>query len=409
MLKSIRMKLILIMLFIILVPFLALNISNYYLISNEYQKTLESNHLTLARSLSANVTSYMTNYYKLTEEIASNNDVKSFNSITQRQVLVDSAKRNSDVALYFIQGTDGKQTARSSGELGDRSERWWFKKIINDKEPFISESYFSMTSNIPVTSIFVPLYNQQKQFVGVLGTDIKLDALQKIVEDLSSEDGTIAYVIDNKGVVIAHPNKDQVLEQYNYLNCKKNVLERDEKGNVVLDDSGNQKIITEDIEIPNKLQEATKKCLSGEIGYVEYIDFNGDEIVSAYRPISLPGFSEDWGIITVQNKRDAFAHVRNVIDINLLLAIGLMIIVVIISFILSKKVTIPLNILNKAFSEAASGNLAFKTNIKSKDEFAQVGENFNNMMDNIANLVDDVEVAGNTVMENSNSLAKIAE
>ncbi|NLL69760.1 MAG: methyl-accepting chemotaxis protein [Epulopiscium sp.] len=407
--KSIKSKLVLIMLLIVLVPFLVLNLSNYYLISKGYQKTIESHHLTFAKSLSANVSSYMTNYYKLTEEIANNKEVKSFNIAAQKTILGDSAKRNPDIDLYYIQGTNGKQTAKSSGELGDRSERWWFKKIIQDRQPFISESYFSVTGNIPVTSIFIPLYNQQDQFIGVMGTDLKLDALQRIVEDLSSKEGIIAYVIDSKGVVIAHPDKVQVLEQYNYVHSQKNVLQRDEKGTVVLDINGNQKIISEDIHIPKELQEATEKCLDGEIGYIEYTNLDGDKIVSAYTPVSLPGESEAWGILTVQNKKDAFAFVSNIINANLLLAIGLIGIIILLSFMLAKQVTTPLNILNKAFDKAAAGDLTVQAIIKAKDEFGQAGENFNHMLDNIGSLVEDVREAGNTVLTNSGSLAKITE
>lgn len=408
--KSIRKKLILIMLLIVLVPFVVLNLSNYYSISNGYQRTIESSHLTLAKSLSANVTSFMTNYYKLTEEIANSNDIKNFDHFNQKNVLVDSANRNPDISLYYVQGVDGKQTARSSGsELGDRSQRWWFKKIINDKKPFVSESYFTLLENIPVTSIFIPLYDQQKQFIGVMGTDLKLDALQDIVEDLSSEDGIIAYVIDSKGVVIAHPNKEQVLEQYNYLNSNKTLLMKDEKGNVVLDENGNQKTVTEDIETARELQEAVLASLNGESGYVEYLDFDGNEVISAYTPVKLPGDSDSWGIITVQNKRDSLAFVRNVINKNLLMAIGLMVVVSVVSYFLSKQVTTPLNKLNEAFAEAASGNLDIRAHIESKDEFGEVGENFNIMIENISNLVNEVRQAGNTVLKNSKSLAQITE
>ncbi|NMA85522.1 MAG: methyl-accepting chemotaxis protein [Epulopiscium sp.] len=409
MIKSIRKKLILIMLLIVLVPFVVLNLSNYYSISNGYQQTIVSSHLTLAKSLSANVTSFMTNYYKLTEEIANSNDIKNFDHFNQKNVLVDSANRNPDISLYYVQGVDGKQTARSSGELGDRSQRWWFKKIISDEKPFVSESYFTLSENIPVTSIFIPLYNQQKQFIGVMGTDLKLDALQDIVEDLSSEDGIIAYVIDSKGVVIAHPNKEQVLEQYNYLNSNKTLLMRDEKGNVVLDENGNHKTVTEDIETARELQEAVLASLNGESGYAEYLDYDGNEVISGYTPVNLPGESDSWGIITVQNKRDSFAFVRNVINKNLLMAIGLMVIVSVISYFLSKQVTTPLNKLNEAFAEAASGNLDIKAHIKSKDEFGEAGENFNIMIDNISNLVKEVRQAGNTVLKNSQSLTQITE
>lgn len=405
--KSIRSKLIMVMLIIVLVPFIIFNLSNYYLINKGYQESIESNHVILAKSVSANVASYMNNYYKLTEEIANNKDIKNFSPVGPKKILEDSAKRNPDIELYFIQGVDGMQTSRSSGELGDRSEREWFKKISNDKNPFISESYFSLTGNIPVTSIFMPIFNEQNNFKGVIGTDLKLDALQQIVEDLKTEDGTIAYVIDSQGVVIAHPSEEQVLEQYNYINSEKSVLLKDASGNVIIDDSGNQKIEIQDIQVSEKLQDATEKSLKGESGYVEYKDSKGEDVVSAYAPIELPGISENWAIITVQSKSVAFAFVRNIIRNNLFLAVLLILVVIFLSYVLSKQVTAPLNILNNAFDEATGGNLSVLAKIKTGDEFGQVGNNFNIMMKNISNLVNDVKNATNTIQSNAHSLVEI--
>lgn len=49
-----------------------------------------------------------------------------------------------------MQDVKGMQTAKTSGELGDRSNRWWFKKLLEEREPYVSKSYYSATDQVPV-------------------------------------------------------------------------------------------------------------------------------------------------------------------------------------------------------------------------------------------------------------------
>jgi hypothetical protein len=183
--------------------------------------------------------------------------------------LAQTVERNPYFSLFFLQGTDGMQTARSSGQLGDRAERWWFKKIMSDEQAFVSKSYYSMTGNEAVTSAFIPMYDDENHLSGIMGADIRLNVLQEIVDKFSTET-KYAYIIDGEGALIAHPDAEKVAELSNYLTLERNVLVKDSSGNVVKDPEGNPTRKKEGIDLSDTLSEITKKVLQGEHGFVKY-------------------------------------------------------------------------------------------------------------------------------------------
>src|SRR5690606_32309299 len=152
--------------------------------------------------------------------------------------------------------------------------------------------------SVPVTSIFLPIY-KDSGLVGIMGADIELDALQAMVEKFSTGKNSYAYMIDGEGIVIARPVRQQGSELYDYKTLTKTHLIKDENGNIQKDDNGNHLTELKEIEVPEKLKEITEKALNGETGIAEYVDSDGETVISAYSTIELPGNSDNWAVITV--------------------------------------------------------------------------------------------------------------
>lgn len=58
---------------------------------------------------------------------------------------------------------------------------------------------------------------------GVLGADLSLDQPQEIVNGYNTAD-TYSVILDGEGVVVAHPDNEQVAEMYNYMTGTKTVV-----------------------------------------------------------------------------------------------------------------------------------------------------------------------------------------
>lgn len=405
--KSIKTQLIIVTLILVIVPFLISSGINYYFVSNELTESIENQSKLTASSVAEYVTGFLVNSYSITDMLTNSSDVYNFEHEKQEKLLVDTIKRYPFFDLLFIQGTDGMQTARSSGSLGDRSSRWWFIKAMDEKQPFITKSYYSMAGNIAVTSVIIPIYDETNSLVGIMGSDIKLDAIQNLIDEKREGENRYTYVIDSAGVVVAHPDQTQVKNLYNYLDLTSTVLAKDSSGNVVLDSQGNQKTEIEEIKVPVELRSMVEKALAGESGVGEYVDNEGNPVISAYSTISLPGDSGNWAVITTEFKEDAFLAIKELQKRTITIMLALILAVILSSYFISNSLTRPLVKLNEAFSKAAKGDLTVKAAVTSSNEIGQASNNFNTMMDNIRELIKEVKNSSEVVFQSSNSLTEI--
>lgn len=405
--KSIKNKLILVTLILVLIPLIGSTTLGFYLSYNDLKEKAITDQTTLANSVADSVLSFVDKGYALTEHLAYSDSIVAFEQEAQKNALVGTVERHPYFDLLYIQGTDGMQTARSVGDLADRSSRWWFTKMMEDEKAFISQSYYSLSGNKPVTSIFFPIY-QNGMLKGIMGADLSLDALQKIVEE-NSQNGSYAYVIDGEGVVIAHPDKVQVSELYNYKTLEKTVQVKDSQGNVVLDADGNETTEVQPIEVSKEIQTITDKVLKGETGVSEYKDLTGEEVISAYQSISLPGESSPWAVITVQKQADALSIIHNMQERNMIM-IGILIpLVILITYFIANSITKPIVSLMKLMEKANQGDLTVTSNYRSQNELGKLNNSFNSMISGMKNLIEEIQNTALEVTNSSNMLAVTTE
>jgi len=192
--------------------------------------------------------------------------------------------------LFFLQDAKGDQVARSFGPLGRRGHRWWFKQMTADGEyrPFFSRSYFSITGNKPVASAFHPVFDENR-FAGIMGTDINFDRLQDMISEYLDSKDLYAMVIDNEGVIIAHPDRQVLKELYNLKKLTRQVLAKDSAGQALLDKDGNHMTAQQPLDWDPAVARLAAHALHGQPGYVENIEFDGARCTFYYAPIPLPG------------------------------------------------------------------------------------------------------------------------
>ena len=406
--KSIRNQLMGSMLLLVVVPFIVSNVLVFFANSNSFEQKMQSDELQFAETIADNVKGFINKAYGITAELAHNNDIIAFDKEKQKKALLSTISRHDYFDLLYVQGTDGMQTAKSRGSLGDRSNRWWFQKIMTDREPFVSKSYYSLTGNVPVTSVILPIYDGNN-LVGVMGSDIKLDALQSLVEKYSDGENKFIYIIDGEGVVIAHPDKQQVSELYNYKTLKKTVLVKDDNGKPLKDAQGNFVQEDKDIEVPEKLKEIIEQSLEGKSGITEYINNNGETVVSAYKGINFPGNSQPWAVLTVHKKSSAISFVMNLLTINIVITLGLILLAIIVSYFLSKRVTKPIKYLMTLMTRASQGDLTVRSSYVSFNELGKLSTGFNKMIAEFTELIEQIYNTTENVSSTSNVLSQTTE
>lgn len=358
--------------------------------------------------VSGDIATFLDGAYGVTEELSVNPSILTMETEVQTPILEDCVKRNPYLELLYIQGKDGMQTGRSSGELADRSTRWWFIQTMEEQKPFISKSYYSVNTGMPCASIFFPMY-QKSELVGIFAVDLKLDYLQSLIEEFSDvEHGEYSFVIDGEGVVVAHPDSVQIEELYNYKLLTKTVSSKDENGQPLVDADGN--IVTEEqkITISEDYQKIISDVMAGKSGSGKMRN-DGVSYFVSYASIPLKGESDSWSVITLHKEVSAMAAVYRIMVIAVVLALLIIAVAIWVIAVLARKLTSPIVSITELIGNASEGDFTVQAKEDSKNEIGTLSRSFNKMTGKISAILTKITTITGEVVQSSGHLKSIEE
>lgn len=404
--KSIFKQLLVPMIAIVTALAVVLSVIIVVVFTKSYEQNIYLNNQEKTDLISGEISEFMNGAFGITEELSVNPSILTMETDIQTPILESCVSRNPYLELLYIQGTDGMQTGRSSGELADRSTRWWFTQTMEEKQSFISKSYYSVNTGMPCASIFFPMF-KNNDIIGIFAVDIKLSSLQDIVEKFSNEaEGQICFVIDGEGIVVAHPDSVLIEELYNYKSLTKTVSIKDENGNPKTDADGN--VITEEqkIDISDDFKNVIDSVMSGQSGSCK-ISNNGESYYASYSSIPLKGNSNSWSIVTMQKRSSAFAAIYRMIVISIIVAAITIVTAVIIIAFLAKKLTGPIVSITELIGNASDGDFTMKADENISNEIGTLSKSFNKMTAKISGILTKMTTFTGEVIHSSGKLQDI--
>jgi len=346
---------------IIVVLLLVIPIVTVYLLSNAYDEQIRLETEKTTSSISHTVRTFINGAYNLSFELSDNPSVLSMDPDITGMVLRNCVERNPYMELIYLTGMDGMQVVRSSGELGDRSERWWFLQIMETRKPFVSKSYYSIATGMPCTAIFIPMY-EDAEMIGVFGVDISLDYMQSLVEEFTNtEKGQLAFIIDGEGVVIAHHDSYVLETLTNYKERTRTIPMRHSDGRSITNPDGSVMTVKQDLIITEGFMSVMDDVMNGNSG-LEVVEYDGQLYYMGYEPISLPGYSDSWSVITLQDRSIALEVITRLVTQEIVVVTIILIIFIALIATLFRSLSKTLNYLENAKTEADRAN-------KSKSNF----------------------------------------
>lgn len=373
---------------------------------SSYEEEVYSRDRGRSLLVSENIASFLDGAYRITEELAVNPSILTMETGVQTPILEACAERNPYLELLYIQGTDGMQTGRSSGELADRSTRWWFVQTMEEQRAFISKSYYSVNTGMPCASIFFPMY-REGELLGIFAADLKLGYLQSLIEEFSDmENGEYSFVIDGEGVVVAHPDSIQIEELYNYKQLTKTVAVKDEAGKPLVDDAGG--IVTEEerIEISDDYQEIIADVMAGNSGS-RRIKNDGISWFVSYASVPLNGASDSWSVITLRKERAAMAVVYRMFAISAMLSLVMIAAAILVITLLARRLTGPIVSITDLIRNASDGDFTVLAEETSQNEIGTLSRSFNRMTGKISAILTRITTISGQVVESSGRLQDI--
>ena len=376
--------------------------------SQSYERELYQRSQDKSNLMAGEIRTFLDGAYGITQELAVNPSILTMDTQVQTPILEDCVSRNSYLELLYIQGTDGMQTGRSGGELADHSTRWWFSQVMEEQEPFISKSYYSVNTGMPCASIFFPMY-RDNQLLGVFAADLKLDYLQTLIETYSdTKNGEYSFILDGEGVVVAHPDSIQIEEQYNYKTLVKTTACRTADGRTETDADGNIVTQEEAFELSEEYQALIETVMAGGSGSAR-IHNEGTQYYVSYAPIALKGESDSWSILTVKKASDAMALVNNFIVIAVGISAAAILIAVVIIMLLAGKLTAPIVKLTQLIGDASEGNFTVQADESSRNELGTLAQSFNSMTRKVADILNKITSFTSEVVSSGGKMKALEE
>jgi methyl-accepting chemotaxis protein len=225
----------------------------------------------------------------------------------------------------------------------------WYKNGMNTKEnAAFTDPYYDETIDTTMVTATVPFYDGQKKLLGVTTGDISLNSIQQMINDIKVGETGWAFLADKTGKLIADRDKEKVM---------KGELFKD--SNPSLAALGSQ--IIEDMKSSNP---------SGFQGRFEQ---NGESVKVFYAKIPETG----WSLALAIPEKELYAPLNRLLQRMLLvIAVALLIIAGAVN-LFSRYVTRNIQKVNSLSNSLSEGDFNKRLEIRTKDEFEQMGDNFN--------------------------------
>ena len=97
----------------------------------------------------------------------------------------------------------------------------WYADTMSDSNDFyISSPYYDTQEKVYCLTFSKRVYGKDGTFLGVLAIDFNLDKLTEVMQNTYSENG-YAFLINNNGIIINHPNEEYQLSGNSSVNVQK--------------------------------------------------------------------------------------------------------------------------------------------------------------------------------------------
>jgi methyl-accepting chemotaxis protein len=274
---------------------------------------------------------------------ASNFDqIRSMNANAQTEILKSIQQAYPWTYLVFTTDAGGVNIARNDGkDLRDYSDRQYVKDVMGGEE-LAWQVLIGKTSHKPALVLAVPI-KRAGEIVGVMASAMTLDDISKRIAAWKRGDTGFAFLVDERGKVVAHQVDEYVKEQKQL---------------------GQHPLI--------------QSYTSGRSGFHQFKNAQGEAQIGHVR-----GTRYGWALAIQQSEAEAFADLYAAQRFAYTLLAGTILVVVLVAWLAGRALVQPIKGLTEAADRISVGDLDVEIEINSRDEIAALGEAISRMQNSI--------------------------
>jgi methyl-accepting chemotaxis protein len=344
-------------------------VSSYMNVRQTKENTFSSNQ-TIALQVSYEIERFMSDNAQLIKTLSLSPTAYSLDAGKLGEFLKVAQQNNPEFQTIYAMNTAGMQIAKtSSAIMNDKANTEYFKQAMMDKLYF-SDVYISAVSKTPTITISTPIKDQNGTIVGVLAGDISLQSIWEIAERTKIGKSGYIDIVDSKGGLISHPDKERVLNN-------------------------------ESISQENYVQ----SVISGNNGNIEAMSSVQIESLISFVPIK----TYNWGVITYLPTIEFTGDMKHTLLIMAVLLLFAIIIAVATAIYVAGNITNPLNRLVNAATVIAGGDLSRKIEVSGMLEIKQLAVSLEKMRADLKNVIHDIMTSAGQVLSAAEQLSTNTE
>ncbi|HHW44083.1 MAG TPA: methyl-accepting chemotaxis protein [Desulfotomaculum sp.] len=366
---GLRYKLIFSFVIVVILPLMAGGIWTVIGVRHHLLNNVVAYNDLIVHKLAGHVETLIETKVNLVNTLANTPQVIKMDPVELKPFVKSIKDKNPDLDVIGIINQEGMQIVRSDDKnLLDLRERSYFKDAMGGKEHVVSEVLIAGGTQKPSVMVASPI-KENGVIKGVIHLTLNLDSLEGLIEANKAGKTGFSYIVDNKGIVIAHPDQKYVTERTNLAELQ-----------------------------------PVREGLAGKSGFLEMTE-GGQKWLASYTYIP----SLNWVIVTQQALNEATAAAnQEVINMLIILLLGTALAIVV-GLFLSNRIVKPLSRLKESVMVLAEGDLTRSIDIHNNDEIGELGRAIVNMRENIKEILNKLAPVAHQLVDSAGQLSSQAE
>lgn len=377
--RSLKTKLIIYFTILILASSITLGIVSIQRASDIITKEVEELLGLLAKDASKLTESRVETQQKTLDMIALIPNINSMEWELQKPILENQLRKTDfiDIAVVYPDGS-AYYSSGSTSQLGDRE---YVKKALAG-ESNVSDLILSRVTDEIVLMYATPIEKDGK-VVGALIGRSDGNALSMITEDTGFGDSGYGYIINSSGIVVAHPDREKVMNQFNPI-----------------EESNNDESL-------KSLANLFEKALAEKNGVSDY-SFEGNNLYAGYAPIE----GSEWIFIITANQDEALSSIPELEDAIMWVLLIILAVSVVFVYILGSSITAP--IIRAVQHSKKIGSLDLTEDVpskflKRKDEIGDLAQAMQVITDSLKNTINEIINTSSQVLAASEEMSAASQ
>jgi methyl-accepting chemotaxis protein len=343
----------------------------------------------IAKSRAAQVGAILDSYYWQLRGVASQDFLNGNDKVKIEQHMLKDVINSvsTDVGTSMLAWPDGSAPT-PAGTYVNVAERSYFKSVVREgKDYVIGDVAISKVTKVPAMVLAKAFKGKDGAVRGMVGFEIKMETISAIVSTIKLGNTGYGWLVDQRGIVIAHPSEKVVLNL--------NILASEKEGY-------------------RGLQKLGERMLADESGAGSYVKPDGGEVTTFFARVpSSPG----WVLGMTLATKELNSTVRDLLALLvLILCVGIAF-SILVSFVIARSIARPIKLVVQAVGNISRGDLslrgldfeATRRAVRRSDEIGDMGRSMDTLIGALGKVVSDIRMASDEVSSGAEQLSGTAQ